>query len=145
MVSRKGAGVKNCTAEQRIGSRLTQPLLELFKGQFTIGTFVAFAFCRGAPGIEYAWAYLPGLDPVEPFLVFPAELLENFVRVFLLRPALHSADFLAGASVLVHREGAELRCVAPRDSKILSAVGADAHTLFALDALSDGELYEVID
>ena len=124
---------------------LAQPLLKLLKGYFTIDTFVTLAFSCGAPSIEYAWAYPTSLNPVETLFVLPAELLENLVRVFLFGPALHSADFLTGMAVLVYRQGAELRCVTPRDSEILSAAGADAHTLFALDTLADGELYEIVD
>ena len=116
---------------------IAHPLLKLFKIHFSCGALITFALSGGAPGIERTGTNLPRLDPVKAFLVFPAVLLEQLVRIFLLCPALDCAEFTASVSIFIYSEIAELCRVSPWDSEIFAAVGADTHTLFALDALTD--------
>ena len=127
----------------RLGS--VQPRLKLFKRHLSYHAIITLVFSCGAPSIESTRADFSSLDPVETLLVFSAVLIENHVRVFLICQAFHCADFFANVHILAYHQVTELRCVAPKNRKMLSTVGADTHTLFMLHALSDGKPYEIID
>ena len=121
--------------------RVMQPFLIFLQRDLSLLTLLLFLPGPLAPGVERGGGDLPSLRPGEPLFVLPAVLLEQLVRVFLLRPALYRTDLSASVPVLINGQIAKLCRVAPGDGKIFAAVGADAHPLFPLDALVEGELY----